>query len=292
MCEFDDDKHCSRLLTLLSHHPPVLVLSPRGTLSTRTTQIFKTVLSNTLKEQLLPESQFWNGAKTLKTMAEKYFSGESTVVWPDAIRGMQDSGDHLGITPHPDWQLALQALGGCLHYLTKCMVDLQIMSLARFSVYILPDDGGTPLDASQLDAMASKKLSANIRSRHMVLDSISLSNLKITDVEYSLLARLDQCCTKFGKRLLQFWVCTPSCDRAVILERQAAVKELMEKQEVLQELRMCLSSLPDLERQLAQIHTFGDAKRLKAHPDGRAVLFEQHIYNKKKIQVIHKGFVK
>lgn len=263
----------------------MLVLSPRGTLSARTTQIFKTVLSNTLKEQLLPESQFWSGAKTLKTLAEKYFAGESSVEWPEAIRCMQDTGDHLGITPHPDWQLTLQALGGCLHYLTRCMVDLQIMSLARFSVYTLPDDGCTPLDVAQLDAMAAKKFSATIRSRHMVLDSISLSNLKITEVENSLLSRLDQCCTKFGKRLLQFWVCTPSCERTVIQERQKAIEELMEKQETLQELRMCLSTVPDLERQLAQIHTFGDARRLKAHPDGRAVLFEQHIYNKKKIKV-------
>lgn len=234
---------------------------------------------------MLPESQFWSGAKTLKTLAEKYFSSELSVAWPDAIRGMQDSGDHLGITPHADWQLALQALGGCLFYLTKCMVDLQIMSLARFSVYILPDDNNIPLDTNQLEEMAEKKMSSSIRSRYMVLDSISLSNLKITEVENSLLARLDQCCTKFGKRLLQFWVCTPSCDRATIQERQEAVDELMSNQEMLQELRMCLSSLPDLERQLAQIHAFGDAKRLKAHPDGRAVLFEQHTYNKKKIQV-------
>lgn len=268
----------------------MLVLSPRGTLSARTTQIFKTVLSNTLKEQLLPESQFWSAAKTLKTLAEKYFTGETCVEWPEAIRGMQDSGDHLGITPHSDWQLALQALGGCLYYLSKCLVDLQIMSLARFSVYTLPDDSATHWDPSQLEPMAVKKLSANIRMRHMVLDSISLSNLKITEVENSLLARLDQCCTKFGKRLLHFWVCTPSCDRSVIQERQCAVNELMANQTTLQELRLSLSSLPDLERQLAQIHTFGDAKRLKAHPDGRAVLFEQHTYNKKKIQVQIIGF--
>lgn len=198
---------------------------------------------------------------------------------------MQDVGDHLGITPHADWQLALQALGGCLHYLARCMVDLQIMSLARFSVYTLPDDTSASVDLAQMEEMAHKKLSATIRSRNMVLDSISLSNLKITDVENSLLVRLDQCCTKFGKRLLQFWVCTPSCERAIIRERQEAVRELMDQQGTLQELRMCLSSVPDLERQLAQIHTFGDSKRLKSHPDGRAVLFEQHIYNKKKIQV-------
>lgn len=278
--EFEDDKHCSRLLTLLSHYPPVLVLSEREGISPRTAQIFKTVLSNVLQEKLLSSTQFWSGEKTLKTMAEKYFCKDNTVEWPETIRAMQDDGDLRGNTPAAEWTLALKAIGGCLWYLSKCLVDEQIMSMAQFSFYTPPDDANT----SDMTAVASK-FAASTLNRHMVLDSISLSNLKISDDENSLLSTLDHCCTKFGKRLLQHWVCAPSCERSVILQRQQAIRELSENNDLLQELRSCLGTLPDLERLLSQIHTFGDAKRSKSHPDGRAIFFEQNTYNKKKIQV-------
>lgn len=278
--EFEDDKHCSRLLTLLSHHPPVLVLTEREGISPRTGQILKTVLSNVLQEKLLSGTQFWSGEKTLKTMAENYFCKKTTIEWPETIRAMQDDGDLRGNTPAAEWALGLKAIGGCLWYMSKCLVDQQIMSMAQFSFYTPPDNVNT----SDITTVATKFATSTL-NRHMVLDSISLSNLKINDDANSLLSTLDHCCTKFGKRLLQHWVCAPSCDRHVILQRQQAIRELSEDNDLLQELRSCLGSLPDLERLLSQIHTFGDAKRSESHPDGRAIFFEQNTYNKKKIQV-------
>lgn len=282
MGEFDDDKQCSRLLTLLSHNPPVLVLSERNGLSIRANQIFKTVLSNTLKEQLVNDSQFWSAEKTLKTMAEKYFSKGDKMEWPKLFCIMQDDKDHLGLTPNYDYKLALKAMGGCLWYLTKCLVDQQIISMAQFHLYTPPDELEC---ADALTMKLTKKIASTNFNRHMILDSITLSNLKIVDDEWSLLSTLDNCCTKFGKRLLHHWVCTPSCEKPVIVERQDAVKELMDERTLLQEIRLILGALPDLERQLAQIHTFGNAEHSKVHPNGRAIFFEQKIYNKKKIQV-------
>lgn len=211
-------------------------------------------------------------------MAEKYFSRNNEIVWPETICKMQDNGDHLGLTPDNEWKLALKAMGGSLWYLTKCLVDEQILSMARFSIYFPPDNIKVEEDE------VTKQIATTNFNRHMVLDSISLSNLKIIDEEMSLLSTLDHCATKFGKRLLHNWVCSPSCEREVIIERQNAIRELMDERQLLQDIRSTLGSLPDLERQLSQIHTFGNLKRAKNHPDGRAIFFEEKTYNKKKIQ--------
>lgn len=277
--EFDDDGQCSRLLTLIAHNPPVLVLYERGKISLQLQQVFKSMLSNTLREALLPDTQFWSAEKTLKTLSEKYYNSKNDKEWPDILRVTQDVGDHLGLTPNPNYRLALKSLGASLWYLTKCVIDLQIMDMAQFGLY-------TPTDVKieDLDEAAAKIAKRNF-NKHMVLDSITLSNLKIVGEDKSLFSTLDHCCTKFGKRLLNYWVCSPSCERSVIMERQEAVKELMDDTATLNKIRLILATLPDLERQLAQMHTFGNKNRVANHPDGRAVFFEQKSYNKKKIQV-------
>lgn len=84
--EFDDDLQCSRLLTLLAHNPPVLVLLERGGLSPRTALIVKNKFSSVIREVLAPKTEMWLADKTLKTLSEKYFNG----VWPKVLKIMQD----------------------------------------------------------------------------------------------------------------------------------------------------------------------------------------------------------
>ncbi|EDS38395.1 DNA mismatch repair protein MSH6 [Culex quinquefasciatus] len=274
--EFDDDGQASRLLTLLSHYAPALVLHERSLVSPGIHQIFKTVLAGVRKEPLTNESQFWSAEKTLKYLAENHYgssSDEKSAKWPEAVRCLLDKNDHLGLTPNEDSELSLKALGGCIWYLKRCLLDQQIVALAKFELYIPPDDNVT-----------RKQLKISNSNRFMVLDAITLSNLRLTDGELSLLNRLDHCCTKFGKRLLHHWVCSPSCEREIIIQRQDAIKELVEDINLLQDVRQILGELPDLERMLAQIHSFGNAERMKNHPDGRAILYEEQTYSKKKIQ--------
>lgn len=281
--EFVDDKHCSRLLTLLSHNLPALVLYERKGISVRTNQIFKSMLNKTLKEQLVPGTQFLTAEKTLKLMAEKYYNVNNKIVWPDEIKALQSDSDHLGLTPNPDYALALRSIGACLWYMTECRIDEQIVSLGRYSMYTPPDN--VKFDSIEsFEESVNKTIRSKMTSRHMVLDSITLSNLKLTDENYSLLNALDHCCTRFGKRLLHNWICNPSCEKGVIIDRQDAVKCLMDDDELLSASRTILGELPDLERLLNQIHAFGSAKRSKDHPDGRAIFFEQKIYNKNKIR--------
>ncbi|XP_055546484.1 probable DNA mismatch repair protein Msh6 [Wyeomyia smithii] len=270
--EFDDDSQASRLLTLLSHYGPALVLHERSSPSAGTQQIFKTVLAGIRKEALIGESQFWPAEKTLKYLAENFYGNTSDEKWPSALRSLVDKNDPLGLTPDVEFQLALKALGGCIWYLKRCLLDQQIIALATFELYIPPDDD-----------RVREQLKITNANRFLVLDSITLANLRITDGEQSLVYRMDHCCTKFGKRLFHHWVCSPSCERSIIVERQEAVTELLEDVSLLQDVRQLLGELPDLERLLAQIHTFGNADRSKNHPDGRAILYEEQTYGKKKI---------
>ncbi len=229
----------------------------------------------------MPGTQFLTAEKTLKMMAEKYYNVENQIVWPDEIKALQSDGDHLGLTPNPNHTLALRSLGACMWYMSRHLIDEQIVSLRRFAVYTPPDKFDT---IENLEESFNKTLSSKMTSRHMVLDSITMSNLKLTEENYSLLNTLDHCCTKFGKRLLHNWVCNPSCEKSVILDRQGAIKDLMDKDDLLNTARGILGSLPDLDRFLTQIHAFGNVKRSKDHPDGRAVFFKQKDYNKNKIK--------
>lgn len=281
--EFEDDKHCSRLLTLLSHHFPVLVLHERNGISGRTAQIFKSMLNKTLKEQLLPNTQFLSAERTLKMMAEKYYNVNDKVVWPEEIKALQSDADHLGLTPHPNYSLALRSVGAVLWYLKNCLIDEQIVSMGRYAMYIPPDN--LKLESiDNLEESFNRTISTKMTNRHMVLDSITMSNLKLTDETHSLLNTLDNCCTKFGKRLLLNWICNPSCEKSVIVDRQGAIKELMENDELMNEAKLIFVAVPDLERLLALLHAFGSLKRSTDHPDGRAVFFEQKSYNKNKIR--------
>ncbi|XP_075160076.1 DNA mismatch repair protein Msh6 [Haematobia irritans] len=281
--EFDDDKNCSRLHTLLSHNMPVLVVLEKSNILEKTQDIMRTVLSGTLKEYLQANQQ--NAAEnTLKELAENYYANGDN--WPLVLRTMQDDSDHLGLTPHRDWKLALRALGLCITYMKKCKVAEKVLPMVRYHMYQPPDTLG-------MTAKDSPKKPTMHHRAHMVLDATTLMNLRITGEEHSLQSTLDHCCTKFGKRLLHHWLCAPSCNLGIIKDRQEAITEFLNNTSLLQEIRGLMAPLPDFERYLAQFHHFGSKLVQEKHPDGRAIFFEEKLYNKKKIQnfiAILKGF--
>ena len=243
----------------------------------------RTILSEALKEYLPHNgAQQCSAEKTLKLLAEKYYAQESGKDnWPLVLRSMQSQGDHLGLTPHDGFKLALKALGQCIVYMQKCHLEEKILPMARYNFYVPPD----MLDKQEeTNSENYADISPSLQRAHMVLDATTLSNLRIVDETHSLFATLDNCCTKFGKRLLHHWLCSPSCDLKVLRERQATITDLLQHAELLQEMRGLLAPLPDFERHLAQIHLFGNKHVAQSHPDGRAIFFEEKQYNKKKMK--------
>lgn len=220
--------------------------------------------------------------KTLKHLAKHYYSKSEGDNWPLTIRLMQSENDHLGLTPKDSFRQGLKALGCCISYLNQCHLEEKVLPMARYNLYVPPDMAD---ESANLNVNNVPKSTSNVKRSHMVLDSITLSNLRINAEEHSLLSTLDNCCTKFGKRLLHYWVCSPSCDIAEITERQNAITDLIQNDQILQDVRALLAPMPDFERHLAQIHLFGNKRVADDHPDGRAILFEEKQYNKKKVQV-------
>uniref|UniRef100_A0A8C5K3M3 DNA mismatch repair protein n=1 Tax=Jaculus jaculus TaxID=51337 RepID=A0A8C5K3M3_JACJA len=283
--QFSDDRHCSRLRTLVAHYPPAQVLFEKGNLSADTKTVLKGSLSSSLQEGLMPGSQFWDAAKTLRTLLEEgYFteklSGEDGAVLPQVLKGMTSESDSLGLTPGEKSELALSALGGCVFYLKKCLIDQELLSMANFEEYI-------PLDSDMVCTRPGAVFTKS--NQRMVLDAVTLNNLEIFlngtngSTEGTLLERIDTCHTPFGKRLLKQWLCAPLCSPSAINDRLDAVEDLMSVPDKITEVSELLKRLPDLERLLSKIHNVGAPLKCQNHPDSKAIMYEETTYSKKKI---------
>lgn len=278
--QFPDDRHCSRLRTLIAHFAPAEVLFEKGNLSVETRKILKASLSSALQEGLNASNQFWDAQKTLKTLSEEdYFKEQGSGFLPPLLKKMTSESDSLSLTPKDGYELALSALGGCIFYLKKCLVDQELLSMANFEEYV-------PVDVEMEKAAGPASFFAQTRQR-MVLDGVTLANLEIFQngsggTEGTLLERLDTCSSPFGKRLLKQWLCTPLCNPTSIKDRLDAVEDLMGAQAQASEVAELLKKLPDLERLLSKIHSIGTLKG-QEHPDGRAILYEEVTYSKRKI---------
>uniref|UniRef100_A0A2K5RLM4 DNA mismatch repair protein n=1 Tax=Cebus imitator TaxID=2715852 RepID=A0A2K5RLM4_CEBIM len=284
--QFSDDRHCSRFRTLVAHYPPVQVLFEKGNLSKETKTILKSSLSSSLQEGLIPGSQFWDASKTLRILLEEgYFreklSDDIGAMLPQVLKGMTSESDCIGLTPGEKSELALSALGGCVFYLKKCLIDQELLSMANFEEYI-------PLDSDIVSTTRSGAVFTKAYQR-MVLDAVTLNNLEIFlngtngSAEGTLLERVDTCHTPFGKRLLKQWLCAPLCSPYAINDRLDAIEDLMVVPDKISEVVELLKKLPDLERLLSKIHNVGSPLKSQNHPDSRAIMYEETTYSKKKI---------
>jgi DNA mismatch repair protein MSH6 len=189
---------------------------------------------------------------------------------------MEKKDDSLGLTAKEDYELAVNALGGIMWCLKKCMIDTEILTMKNFEIY-------QPVDNMITDDMknSSQIKKAFTQQKYMVLDSISLVNLEIFENNFdgtqtgTLFEQVDFCMTLFGKRLLKNWLVNPLCDPDAINDRLDAIEDLREL-ENLQVITDGLKALPDLERLVSKVHQLGNVR--KDHPDSRAVMFENDIY--------------
>ncbi|KAH9639495.1 hypothetical protein HF086_003628 [Spodoptera exigua] len=193
-----------------------------------------------------PESAYGRMASTLVSKGYKVARVEQTET-PDMMQERCRKSDALGLTPAVNCYLAIKALGGVVSCLTDCLLDIQVLGMNQFTSYAPPD-------------VLNKTLPPEVKIENrweggstMVLDAITLRNLRIVQ------------------------------DEGLIKERQEAVKALFENQELCQDAKSILTTLPDLERLLAKVHALGNLKRSKQHPDSRAIFYEEKSYSKRKV---------
>ncbi|CAH8589301.1 unnamed protein product [Heterobilharzia americana] len=300
--QFLDDRHCSKLRTFLSHHPPSQLLIERGATGSAVKSLTKTSLLCVPTEFLIPGKQFWSAKNTIEELekADYFLKRKSDVDnsanelpnsssfpekenWPNVLLNMLSQDDPLGRTVKSEWELAFRCLGALVYYLRYCLIDREVMSLGFIDLYVPSDIKD---DIFQGSADSTEHFYA--KQSWMVLDSITLSNLDIVrnnvdgSQEGTLLQRLNTCCTFFGRRLLHQWITAPPCNPSIIRQRQMSIKNLISISDIFPKLRENLSQLPDLERLIMKIHLLG-SKGDKNHPDSRAIIFEEVQYSKKNI---------
>ncbi|KAK7479072.1 hypothetical protein BaRGS_00029664 [Batillaria attramentaria] len=279
--QFEDDRHSSRLRTVFAHYTPSQILYERSRMSQKTLQLINGHTS-ALREALSPGKEFWESSKTLKTLLEEsYFKEEGEDFrWPETLKKMMSNSDALGLTAADSYDLALRSLGAIVWYLQYCLMDHEVLSMRKFEEY-------RPLDQAP---EKRHDTTFDTKQQHLVLDGVTLNNLEVVEnatsggTEGTLLEQVDTCSTPFGKRLLKQWLCAPLCQPVAVNDRLDAVEELMEMQEMMVEATDTLKKLPDLERLLSRIHSLGVARRTADHPEGRAILYEEVTYSKRKIE--------
>ncbi|XP_066141842.1 probable DNA mismatch repair protein Msh6 [Euwallacea fornicatus] len=267
LSEFDDDKHCSKLLTLFAEYPPYLILIERGVNYGHLKYLLNTQLKDIKQEVLAAKTQFYEAATTLETLFSAcYFkTKDGKFEWPKLFEDVAED-----CNPKSEYELALKSLGAIHWFLKRSFLDIQLFSMGLFEKYEPVDSQAVPLNK-------------HIERDYMVLDSTALQSLSLLGGQGTLQKTIDFCKTPFGKRLLPQFICRPLCNLDKIKLRQGAVKELNENPQKLQSCQEILKKLPDLERQVAKIHTYGNKFCVTSHPDGRAILYETKTYSKRKI---------
>ncbi|MFM8524540.1 MAG: DNA mismatch repair protein MutS [Cyanobacteriota bacterium] len=159
--------------------------------------------------------------------------------------------DGLGLGDAP---LALRAAGGLVRYLD----DTQPGTTSSAAGDAAPGSEASPQPLSRAAArLASIPLDPPTTwhaGDRLVLDAQTRRNLELTRTQMggvlagSLLWAIDRTATAMGGRCLRRWIEAPLVHRPAILERQAAVSELVSHSSLRRSLRRLLRPMGDLER--------------------------------------------
>ncbi|MFH4977385.1 hypothetical protein AB6A40_004094 [Gnathostoma spinigerum] len=306
---FVDDRGRSTLRTMLTHYPPCQILLEKFQITPATEAALNNTASTAQKEFLIAAKEYPTAESTLQLLSAKEYFDVNAAKWPKGLLEWLEIIDGIPKCK-PEGAGCISALGAVIWYLKRCLIDVDMLTMRKFECYVPP----TLLNVRTGNTETTGEGTASETywdDRILVLDGISLHNLNIvsssfksrkqlsdpTASKYSLFNTINRCSTPFGKRLLHQWVCAPICDPKMLRQRQDAIVWLADPScsEFLIQAKECLRALPDVERLLQKIHTFGLKYRRDAHPDGRAVMFEQIKYNRRKINdllTVLEGFEK
>ena len=97
------------------------------------------------------------------------------------------------------------------------------------------------------------------QKKFLQIDQVTLRSLEVLSTirggKGSLVETIDRTLTGMGGRMLRHWICMPLCDVGSIELRQDGIAELIDKKNVLEQIRGILKNFADLERIVARIST-------------------------------------
>ncbi len=234
--QFDDDPECGRLETLLAQVQPMEVLVEKSKISPLAMKILRfNSHAGAFFNFLKPETEFLGFDSTFEQLCSgKYFSEENPddlTQYPAILRTYYKS----------EKIEAFSAFGALLWYLKSLKLDKATISMGNITEY---------------DPFKSTFANATMR-----LDGVTLQNLEIFSNSFdqsskgTLFRLLNRGVTSFGKRAFRNWVMHPLTNKKLLDERLDSVELLMNDGELRSLIEHKLSSLPDLERLLARVHS-------------------------------------
>ncbi|KAI8904067.1 muts domain V-domain-containing protein [Gorgonomyces haynaldii] len=217
---FEDDQDRTKLETLLVQLKPRELVLEKKQVTKRTMKLIKNTLEQVQINWLVPETEFWNDERT----KDEIRRGQYFEQWPETLENLKD-------------REALCAVGGLMHYLKTLKIDHDLISARNFSIY-------DPV----------KKASS------LVLDGQTLINLDVFENadgndNGTLFKLLDHCRSPFGKRMFKKWMCHPLRSVPAINDRLDAIDDLYEITGHIEDTKLRLRKLPDMERIIARVHT-------------------------------------
>lgn len=226
---FKDDSFLTQLRTLLFQLRAKEVVFEKGSLPQKTLNLLKLHLDKHAMMSPRSKNDFWDYQTTIDKLTFEYFINDETKdwgpdkiqkeVWPETLRLYKDD------------ELVIRTLGGCISYLEEVQLAKQILQQRKID----------PLDIYQ-------------KRNCMVLDSNALAYLNILEndndrgIKGTLIEIMDNCSTKFGKRLMRKWVMHPLLRINEINDRLDCVDTFLENEHLKSSIQSHLLSLPDLER--------------------------------------------
>uniref|UniRef100_A0A0K0EKX1 DNA mismatch repair protein n=2 Tax=Strongyloides stercoralis TaxID=6248 RepID=A0A0K0EKX1_STRER len=291
LSQFTDDNVNSGLRTLLSHFQPTQLLIEKRC-SRKIINLLSSVLPYTQFEYLSPKEEFYEPEKTLYEMTEEKYFGSSIEEWPEIFKGFLYSPSSAIPKVKGEFYECIKSFGGLLFYLKRFLIDVDMISMRNFT-FIRPQDADNSLDNI-------KNTSNQWDKRCLILDGDAIYQLNLlpplrpigvkTTVQskenkINLYSTINCCSTTFGKRLLKHWIRVPTCDPTEIQKRQSSISLLCkpEYSDLCRSVSKKLKALPDLEKLLQKNHSNASKYRKESHPDGRAIMFESKIYDRRKI---------
>ena len=165
----------------------------------KTTKKILTEVFNVNQEWLVSGKEFYNSKFTEQELRnEKYFK---TV--PHFFTELSECNTMCS------YNMMLNAFGACMYFLKYCLIDVQVLSRAKFSTF-------NPIK------------SKNVSQKYMIVDNSTVEGLSLFGEKSTLQHKIDHCITPFGKRLLKSWLCKPFMNVDQIEKFHVAAKELLQ----------------------------------------------------------------
>lgn len=264
----------------------------------------------------------WSVTETLAELHRRAYypraskTSDSIQRWPPVLQALVEG----------QAKLALSSFGATLYFLQRHLIDQEILSMGIVKAYI-PETSSNIPSPTQLNLPDSREeediggrnssttfslppipttVSAEDQITHLSLDGTTLHNLEILTnsvdhkVAGSLWSKINYCKSPHGARFLRAWLLRPLFQKTDIDRRADAVHELASGAGAvaLQEARQnVLGKIGDLDRLLSRIHTMSGNVSSNPdenadsgyHPNERAVLYENAIYTKRKVNDFSKA---